>query len=1375
METKPAKNRHRDKLAWLCLVIGFVVAAIAYWQGKVMVGRELSSQLDLRTQEATSSIERELDRYAEVLRGLQSHFLIQPDLSRRSFRQIAQSLRLDSRLPGIQSLVFTQRIAPGAAAAFEASVRREFAIDNLGYPPPVIHPRTPSGEAFVVQYRDPAKGNPFASWYDQASEPKRRAAIERARDTGKWSTSGRIRLAVAPGDTDGVIFFLPLYRGGTTPATVDERRAQFFGVVSLVIRVDEMLRDVFGTALLKDLDIEIYEMQGADVPAVGHGAHDLIFDSGDFAKSNVLHSNNTEFPLHRSREISLGGALWHLQVTALPNFINRTQSWLPLIAAVASMLLSLLIFFMMRALELSRKSSDTHAKQVEQQLARITQSIEAVLWTVELPSGKLKFISSAGISGRPVDAFYRNHYLWIRMIHPDDRKHVLALARNIAQTGRETFQYRIVRPDGTVRWVHCEAHYIPGAASGTGYIDGIDHDITEQRRLEESLRRSNRALRAIHECEEVIARTSDEQALLQGICAVVVGVGYRMAWAGVLGGDDSGHIVPVGLAGEHDGYLDSIQTLLERGETEEFGTLGEALRTCRPSVLNRLECDAERMPWRAAALQRGFNSKITLPLFHESGTIGLLNVYAAEQEGFDEEAVELLQDMAQSVTVAIQALRHLNGRRVAEAALHLRGRAIEASANAVIITSAEPPEYPVEYVNAAFEHMTGYAAEEVIGRSLRFLQADDHEQPGLEEIRALVNEKREGHGIVRNYRKDGTPFWSDVYIAPVKDETGHVSHFVAAKYDITATKKYEAELEFHVNRDALTGLANRNLLCDRLSQAIAYASRYAHPVWVVFINLDRFKLVNDTLGFEADDVLLKIIAERLCSAVRESDTVARLGGDEFVVVLPERTDETLSPAVVQRIMAAATQSFTIDSHEYFPSYSVGIAVFPSDGDDAEVLIQHAHIAMYRAKESGNNSFQFYTSAMNDRALERLHLERDLHVALKREEFVLYYQPQVELRTGHIIGMEALLRWQHPRLGLVSPTRFIGLAEETGLIVPIGNWVLRTACMQCKTWQLAGLGQLRVAVNLSVRQFVQQDLVQSIANILSEAGLEPQYLDIELTESLVMADVEQAVGILRDLKALGVHLSIDDFGTGYSSLAYLKRFPINVLKVDQSFVLDITSNPDDAAIARSVISLAHSLRLQVIAEGVETEAQMTYLRRQGCDQIQGYYFSQPVPSDAFEQILVQGKTLLLDDDQCGQRQTLLIIDDEANVASALQRLLRYDGYHILKANGAAEGFELLARHPVQVILCDQRMPAINGTEFLSKVKDMYPDTIRIVLSGYTELQSIIDAINRGAIYRFFTKPWEDDVLRDNIRQAFQHYWLLHGASSVSPGAAVRDHE
>ena len=582
-------------------------------------------------------------------------------------------------------------------------------------------------------------------------------------------------------------------------------------------------------------------------------------------------------------------------------------------------------------------------------------------------------------------------------------------------------------------------------------------------------------------------------------------------------------------------------------------------------------------------------------------------------------------------------------RKRTEKSLRLREKVIEVSSNAIIICSANAPDYAIEYVNPAFEQISGYAAADVVGRSLESLQGSGQDQQNIEEIRTALREQREGHALLRNHRKDGSGYWSDLFVAPVKDDSGTISHFVVAQYDISAVMRFEAELEFQAKHDSLTGLANRNLLRERLTQAISNANRNKNStgngntnannnsIWVVFVDIDRFNFVNDTLGHEAGDELLKTLAGRLQSAVREADTVARLGGDEFVLVLPEQIDDgntnTNGLAVLQQIMDAIAQPLMLSDYEFFLTCSIGIATYPLDGVTAEGLIKHADIAMYRAKELGRNSFQFYTPAMNERTLDRLSIEADLRHALERDELVIHYQPQINLSNGRIVGMEALLRWNHPVHGMIAPARFIGLAEEMGLILPIGAWVIRTACLHTKAWHNAGFGHLRVAVNLSARQFTQKMLVQSISDILDATGLDASSLELELTESMVMSDVESAIAILRNLKSLGIHISIDDFGTGYSSLSYLRRFPIDVLKIDQSFVNDITVDADDAAIVASIISLAHSLRLKVIAEGVETTEQLDYLRAHGCDQVQGYLFSRAVAADAFEKLLESERSLL----------------------------------------------------------------------------------------------------------------------------------------------------
>jgi diguanylate cyclase (GGDEF)-like protein/PAS domain S-box-containing protein len=559
-------------------------------------------------------------------------------------------------------------------------------------------------------------------------------------------------------------------------------------------------------------------------------------------------------------------------------------------------------------------------------------------------------------------------------------------------------------------------------------------------------------------------------------------------------------------------------------------------------------------------------------------------------------------------------------------ALRLYRRAIDASANAFILVSATRPGYPIEYVNPAFERMRGVSASEVVGRGLLDMGNREPDQAGVAELRAAIRERREGHVSMRLRRRDCKDLYAEVYIAPVNNEDGVTTHFVLAQYDVTMAKRYEAELEARARFDTLTGLANRSLLHDRIDNAINLAAGRG-TVWVAALDLDHFKFVNDTLGHDAGDELLKAAAQRMCAVVERSDTVGRTGGDEFVLVLPGRESESEASATVHAVLQALAHPITLSGQDLVLTGSAGLAAFPADGNDAATLIQHAEVAMYRSKELGRNMVQFYMPTMNARARERLALEGALRSALLHDEFELYYQPQVDLGSGAVVGVEALIRWRHPSMGMVRPDRFINLAEETGLIVPIGAWVLRTACRQSRAWQHAGLGAMRIAVNLSARQFAEPNLVRDIARVLDETGLSAACLEVEITESLVMGDVESAIRTMRELKQMGVMLSIDDFGTGYSSLSYLRRFPVDVLKIDRSFVRDIPFSEDDAAMVAAIIELARGLHMRVIAEGVETEAQLDYLRRRGCDEVQGHVYAQATSGAEVERLLRSGRHMI----------------------------------------------------------------------------------------------------------------------------------------------------
>jgi len=531
----------------------------------------------------------------------------------------------------------------------------------------------------------------------------------------------------------------------------------------------------------------------------------------------------------------------------------------------------------------------------------------------------------------------------------------------------------------------------------------------------------------------------------------------------------------------------------------------------------------------------------------------------------------------------------------------------------------------LHYESPSVERLLGYKPEELTGKNVfEYIHPDDAQHvlavftQGEAHSRTASRSKVLAPIEFRFKHRNGT--WR--FLEAVSNNLLHdpnVKGIVVNCRDITERKLNEEMIRYMAYYDTLTHLPNRPLFNDRLTLALAQAHRNQQMLAVMLLDLDQFKTINDTLGHDVGDHLLKGVAERLVNCLREGDTVARLGGDEFMLLLPGITQVEDVHRIAQKILNALKLAFHFDGHELHITASIGISLYPSDSKDAETLIKKADTALHRAKAQGRNNYQFNTQTMNAKALERLMLESSLRRALERGELIVYYQPQIDVRTGKVIGMEALARFQSPQLGEISPTKFIPLAEEIGLIVPLDEGILRAACAQNKAWQNAGFPPLRMAVNMSTRHFRDKGFVDTVMRILEETGLHPNDLELELTESIVMENTETTISMLRQLKQAGIHLSIDDFGTGYSSLSYLKRFPLDALKIDQSFVRDISTDPDAAAITTAIIAMAHGLKLKVIAEGVETREQLIFLRRHYCDGMQGYLFGKPMPADVFTQL------------------------------------------------------------------------------------------------------------------------------------------------------------
>ncbi len=561
-----------------------------------------------------------------------------------------------------------------------------------------------------------------------------------------------------------------------------------------------------------------------------------------------------------------------------------------------------------------------------------------------------------------------------------------------------------------------------------------------------------------------------------------------------------------------------------------------------------------------------------------------------------------------------------------EEAFQLRNRAMQASINAILITDLNGA---VEYVNPAFEKMTGYTAAEILGRDCRILQGDDVLQAELDNLRHAVNFRTEGSAVVRNYRKSGEMFWNDVQIAPVKNHAGVVTHFVGVLNDITQSKQYEGELEQKVNFDPLTRLANRNLLKDRICQAIKHAQRHKQIVTVGFVDLDNFKNINDGQGHDVGDQVLRTVADRLQACIRAQDTVARYGGDEFAFVMTEQSSEENIAVLMRRILRTIAQPFIVGTARISVSCSIGISLYPRDGYDVDVLLRHADTAMYRAKENGRNSFSFYADDPPEKEPARISMEDRLRHALQRNEFRLEYLPRVKADDGRIVGADACLLWAPAAGAPVNISEWISLAEETGLIIPIGEWLMHHACADIRKLQVAGGPPITVGLNICSAQFAAGSLHSLVKQAIADAGIDASSLELAFSENLLMQNPAESVDILNELKQCGSLLTANNFGVGYSSLMYLQRFHLNRLKIDASFISGIGSNPDDGIVARSIISLGHSFALKVTAEGVCCDDQIAFLRANGCDEMEGTGVGNPMP---FEQLhlLVQKNTPLLAD-------------------------------------------------------------------------------------------------------------------------------------------------